>query len=454
MEKYIHYDEDLEKAILGAIMIEPTAFGRCYGILTDDCFYFERHKWLFKTILAMWNKNEPVDMVTVCLRVNQAPESQGSVSDYAYTISDCVKNICSTANLEFHALILREMLIKRELLKMTTAHISGNVDALEELDKIEERIRELRQVTATDDFKSIDETIISLFNHMDKVEGQDVIGITTGFKTLDRINGGFMPGGTYIIGARPSVGKSALMGKMAISAAREGKNVAVISLEMEDESITARLASLHTDIEFSKIIKNRFQDQFESKRFYDKVQNEMAGLPIRISDTASVNMGDIKSKVAKLKSRGQIDILFLDYLQLVETDRSDRNANREQQIAAVSRGLKLMAMQMQIPVILLAQLNRGSDQNSDKKPKLSNLRESGSLEQDADGVMFIHRPFMVGQETNEFGQSTENDATLIIAKWRNGAIFDHEIAFDPKKMKFYEKDEFQQHQYLIEENPF
>ena len=332
------------------------------------------------------------------------------------------------------------MYVEREMIKLTTGGLNGK-EAVQYMDELQDKLVELRQVKNTDDFKDIDEILVDLYKHMDLSKNRELSGITTGFNQIDKITGGMEPGGMYIIAARPSVGKSAFMGKMALNAARKGHKVAIISLEMEDVKITARIASIVSEVDFWRINRGRMYDQEQANYFYEVMNSQLSKLPIKISDKASVSIGDIKSKVARLKQRNEADIVFIDYLGLIDTDGNNRNQNREQEVSKISRGIKLMAMEFNIPIVLLCQLNRLSEQGSDKKPKLHNLRESGSLEQDADGVIFIHRDFMSGIKVNSDGFSTENEADAIIAKWRNGELAEIKLGFEGSKMKFYELNE-------------
>lgn len=436
LKKDIHYSTELEQAILGSFLIEKTAFGRCYGLLTSDLFYHESHQTLFNCISEMWQDNIPVDLISVHLKLLQNGTELLEGFNTGYFLAKITRDVVSTASLEYHSVLLKQMYFEREIINITHGGLNGK-ESFEAANIIQDRIMKLRQINLKEDFKTMDQVILSLVAHMDKVKNQDLAGITTGFKQLDKITGGFTPGGLFILAARPSVGKSAFMGKMVLGAAMAKKNVGVISLEMADEQITARLSSIVTDIEFWRIYRSRMQDQDQAVYFYAKI-NEMAHLPILISDTTVVNIEEIKAKIARLKQKGKIDILFIDYLQLIDTQGNNRNSNREQEVSKISRGLKLTAMEYGIPIVVLAQLNRESEKATDKKPKLHNLRESGSLEQDADGVMFIHRDWMVGTKINENGISTENEADIIIAKWRNGELTEYKIGFDGAKMKFYE----------------
>ena len=438
--KNTHYSPELEKAIIGAMLLEKTAFGRLYGLLQPEVFYYEVNRDIFEMFTKMWDSNEPIDCVTATLKAYREPKNSfANVCIQTYFTGATIA-VVSTANLEYHGLILREMYIAREMYRITNGGVSG--DAMSHISVLQDKLMKLTQIKASDDFREMDELMVELCQHMDRVKGQELSGITTGFKKLDKITGGFQQGGMYIVGARPSVGKSAYMNSMVLGAAYEGKQVAVISLEMQNRAISARLSSLVSDVEYWRINRNRMIDENQTQLFYQQL-SKMSELPIRVSDTAEVNIGDIKAKVARLKQKGKIDILFIDYLQLIEAD-DENGRNREREVAKISRGIKLMAKQFDIPVVILCQLNRMSEQQGgDKKPKLYNLRESGSLEQDADGVLLLHRDWQSGIKTDENGNSTEFDADVIIAKWRDGEVTEYKVGFDGAKMKFYEREDLQ-----------
>jgi len=436
----INYSKELEKTVLGAAMIEKDAFGRVYKIIDSDVFYYEGHGTMFQTLKNMWGNNEPIDMISVYLKMmkNGVVEIQGY--NTPWYIVEVTKDVCSSASLEYHAAILKNMYIEREMHKITLSGI-GDEDGINAITTMSTKLNKLREKVVLDDFRGIDEVMVNLYTHMDQVKHKELTGITTGFKTLDRITGGLQPGGMYIIGARPSVGKSAFMGKMVFNAAKEGFNIGVVSLEMTDNQIAARISSLATDIEYWRIYRNRMMDEEQANYFYKKT-HEVSELPIMISDKTGVDIAEIKAKIARLRRKSKIDILFIDYLQLLDTDDKDRNSNREQQVSKISRGLKLLAKDYSLPIVVLAQLNRVSEQSGDKKPKLHNLRESGSLEQDADGVIFLHRDWMSGIKEDEHNNSTEGQADIIIAKWRDGEVTEYKIGFDGNKMKFFEFDIF------------
>ncbi|NCX94259.1 MAG: hypothetical protein EBX40_06255 [Gammaproteobacteria bacterium] len=333
----VHYSLELEKTIIGACMIENNAFGRLYKLLESEMFYSEGHSLVFKTIGSLWGSNEPTDVLSVYLRMTKDGVKDINGYGVAWYLSSMTQHVVSTAALEYHSVRLREMYIQREMLKITSSGMDGE-DGATAMKNISQKIAKLQEKVVVDDFVGIDELMVKLYNHMDEVYGKDMSGITTGFSNLNRITGGFQNGGMYIIGARPSVGKSAFMGRMVFRAAKEGYSVGVISLEMTDNQIAARISSLASDIEYYKIYRNRLDDERQAEYFYKKT-HEVSELPILISDKTGVDIGDIKAKVARLKRRGKIDILFIDYLQLLDTDDKDKNVNREQQVSKISRGI-------------------------------------------------------------------------------------------------------------------
>lgn len=435
----IHYCKELEYAVLGAAMLEKDAMGRLYKIIDKDVFYYEGHSQVFDVMQKMWGNNESIDIVSVYLKLIKNGILTIQNYNTPWYVVEITKNVVSAAAIEQHSAILKEMYIQREMKRITLGGI-GEQSGYDAIVSIDKRISKLKEKVVLEDFKGIDETLVNLYKHMDSVQHKELTGITTGFATLDRITGGLQAGGMYILAARPSVGKSAFMGKMVFNAAKKGYSVGVISLEMTDNQITARIASLATEIEYWRIYRSRLVDEEQSEKFY-RITAKVSELPILISDKTGVDISEIKAKISRLRRKSKIDILYIDYLQLLDTDDKDRNTNREQQVSKISRGLKLLAKDYGIPIVVLAQLNRISEQMADKKPKLHNLRESGSLEQDADGVMFIHRDFMSGIKENENGGTTENEADIIIAKWRDGEVTEYKIGFDGTKMKFYELEE-------------
>lgn len=441
MIENIHYSKDLEFAILGACLLEKTGFGRTYGLIDSETFYFDDNKSIYEIMAIMFQDSLPIDLITVCLNMESKgiKLKSGVISYYLCKVTNMV---VSTANLEYHSYLLKNMWRKREIEKLTNSGADYTNEARDQIQYINEQILNIQGNDIKKEWSTMDELMFELIKHQDEIISGKKEFITTGFNLIDKENGGFAAGNLIIIGARPSVGKSALMGKMAIDMAKKGKKVGIISLEMNNTEIAARLSSLETDIEFYRIYRNLFEDTNQSQKFYDIISTDMVSLPIFISDKTKVDLNEIKGKAAKLKRSHGLDCLMVDYLQLVDGTNDSRNFNREQEVARISRGLKLMAMDMKIPVIVLCQLNRNSTlrKGAARYPQLSDLRESGSIEQDADVVMMLHRDWLLeGFQQDVNGGSNEFKADLLVQKWRNGATCHLELDFEPKKMKFKEK---------------
>jgi replicative DNA helicase len=307
----------------------------------------------------------------------------------------------------------------------------------ESIQHLEAQINALRQEAVISAVK-MEDGLMALVKYQDVVRTREMLGITTGFKSIDDATSGFVNGGLYVIAARPSMGKSAFMGKNVLQAAVAGHKVVVIQLEMSLEQTVARIASLYTDMEYAKIITGFKYDDTIRDKFYTYV-NGMTKLPIMVNPMATMSIETIKGFAYAMHRKGLLDILFIDYLQLIEIKGG---RSREQDVAAISRGLKLLARDLNIPVIALSQLNRAVESRAVKKPILADLRESGAIEQDADAVYFIHRDFAMGIERDENGNSTENKAELIIAKNRNGSRMTIPLIWDGQKMKFSDETPF------------
>lgn len=438
-EKHKHYDSDLEAAILGACLLEKDAFGRIKGLVEEQHFYYDRNKAVFRLFNEMWNNGMVMDVVILTLEVYKRglQKSFGEgYGDAATYITKLTNSVTSTASLETHALYLRQLYIERESLKIQMEAGKGN--GLDRMLEIQEMINQALTVKSSDDWLDMSEIMIRLANHRERVRGKEMLGITTGFPTLDNITSGFEPGQLIVIGARPSVGKSALAGGIAVAAARQGHTVGIISLEMPSEQIAGRLASFYSSIEFWRIYRAKPRDE-EQERIIMSAMSEAANLPIFVSDKTNVTGSDIRAKAYKLKKRHGLGMLIVDYLQLIETE--EKGSTREREVAKLSRSLKLLAMDLGVPVIALAQLNRESEKAAGSKPRMSNIRESGALEQDADGVILLHRDWKSGIQVDENGHSTERQADLIVEKWRNGTTTSLKIAFDPETMRFYEESQ-------------
>lgn len=440
-KKHIHFSQELEQAILGACLLEKSAFSRIYGMVQVESFYFFGHQETFSAMAEMYEGGALIDTYTV---VDVLTRKRGfenfhghNVLHFVTRLTNCV---VSTAHLEYHASIVQAMWMDRELTTLTRS-ASGQGETRDRIAALQSRLQELNQKTQVNDWKDMTELMVGLYQHQAEIEKTGGMGITTGFKRLDRESGGFHKGQLIVIGARPSVGKSALAGQMAVEMAKTGVKVGIISLEMNNNEIAARLAAIDSDTDFNVLFRGLYADENQRDRIYKRIGSNTSELPIFVSDTTDVNINEIRAKAMKLRHTHGLDCLMIDYLQLIDSNES-KGSNRENEIRKISRGAKIMAKEMEMPVIELCQLNREVTKRTggDRYPKLSDLRESGSIEQDADVVIFLHRDWMAGIEQDENGVSTERQADLVIRKWRNGnANFNIPLDFDPPKMKFSER---------------
>lgn len=447
-EENIDYDKELEKSVLGIFLIEPYSYSRVHGLLSEDCFYLPSHNRVYQTIRNMWTLGMQIDLVSVCRRMyDKGHVVMEDFSNTGYYLTTICADVVQSAHLQQWCLMLRELAVKREVIRITREGLAGD-DPLAATQRIQKQLEDALKVSSTNDWIDASMAAVQLTEHMDEVRGK-VIGLQTGFDMIDNVNGGLRGGQLIVLGARPAVGKSALMGGLAVHIAKQSAPVGIISLEMPARDIFGRMASSESGISFREIDRNELNEP--QMNVVMKSITNLASLPIYFSDTAKTNIFDIRAKAELLKQKHGIKALFVDYLQLVE-ETTGKNRNRENAISEISRGLKMIAMNMDIPVIALSQLNRESE-SKDRKPKKSDLRESGSLEQDADIVMLLHRDYAIGKVTDEQGNSTINKAELLIEKWRNGSPLKVDLHFEPTTMKFSNpKSAFEQFQSLP--NPY
>jgi replicative DNA helicase len=441
-KKDVHYSQGLETAIIGQCLFEKEAFSRTYGIITEEHFYFSANREIFAAMRWMYDNNLPIDARTVC---DTMVRKRGFDNFYGYSVGTfiftAINHVTSSMHLEYYCHCIYEMWIEREILRLTYSG-PGEGNSRQKIMDLQNKLTLLSAGKGEQEWMDMSSLILELFKHREKVQTQGP-GILTGLKSLDQTNGGLMNGDMIVIGARPSVGKSALLGLLAMNMARNGKKVGVVSLEMSNAKIAGRLASLDTGVDFAVLYRGLEIDENEQRQLYYQLANQTAKLPIYVSDKTQVSMSEIKAKAQKLIHKHGCDILFIDYLQLVDSSGfGSKNSNRENEVRQMSRGCKIMAKDLDMPVVVLAQLNREvtNRKGEDRYPKLSDLRESGAIEQDADVVMFLHRDWMSGFETKEDGSSTEREADLIVRKWRDGEPnLRIPLDFDPPKMKFSER---------------
>lgn len=443
-KKDIHYSTSIERATLGICILETGTFGRIYGILEKDCFYHSGHQVVFEAMKFMFQNGINIDLFTVIdqiIRLKGISELDGYNTDYFVT--RITNEVVSSSHLEYHCQIIKSMWMEREIMNLTNGgmgKLDGSVS--QQVRAIQDKLFSLQNKAAEHDWVDMTHMMVDLYRHQEEMKKTGGIGKKSGITILDKENGGFQNGQLIVLGARPSVGKSAFVGGMAIEMAKQDSTIGIVSLEMSNTEIAARLAAYDTDTNFNVIYRGLYTDVAQRDNIYQKIGNKTSTLPIYVSDKTRVNIPEIRAKAEKLKSLHGLDCLMIDYLQLVSSTGGSYSKNRENEIAEMSRGCKIMAKELNIPVILLCQLNREvtKRKGNERYPQLSDLRESGAIEQDADVVMFLHRDFMSGYEADENGNSTERQADLVIRKWRNGkSNFIVPLDFDPPKMKFTER---------------
>jgi replicative DNA helicase len=444
-QKGINYSTELEQAVLGVCLIEKDGFGRIYGLSEEEYFYHAGHRAVFSAMKKMFQEGMPIDSYTVIdfiQRVRGVAELEKYNTDHF--VINLTNHVVSGSHLEYHAHIIKMMWMERELIILTHSGSGGIAGAgtKEKINSIQTKLHALQQKSIEHDWEDMTHLMVSLYQHQEEMKLTKGIGKPSGTPALDKQNGGFYDGQLIVIGSRPSMGKSALVGGMAVEMSKKGMTVGIVSLEMSNTEIAARLVSYDTDTDFTVAFRGLYKDQEDAHRLYKKIGESTSCLPIYVTDKTRVSVPDIRAKAEKLKAIHGLDCLMVDYLQLVSPAGGSYNKNRENEIAEMSRGCKIMAKELDIPVVLVCQLNREvtKRKGSDRYPQLSDLRESGAIEQDADVVIFLHRDYMSGYEVDENGRSTEHQADLVIRKWRNGrSNFIIPLDFDPPKMKFSQR---------------
>lgn len=440
--KNLQFSPDMEQAILGACIIEKQAFGRCYQLISPESFYYSAHQQVFQTMHEMYVNGIPIDLFTLTDQMMRVKNMQRILSyETPYFLCKLTNSVVSSANIEYHSFIIKSMWMEREIIRLTHGGEKLEGDVKQQIVQLQNKIQEIQQQSTQHDWSDMTKLMVELYRHQEEIKKHGGIGLPMGIKKLDINNGGMHPGQMIVIGARPSVGKSAFAGSIAMNVAALNKVVGIISLEMSNTEIAARLAAIDTETDFNVLYRGLYADEKQTHDVYKKISSSTSTLPIYVSDKTNVDITEIRSKADKLKSLHGLDLLIIDYLQLVNVAEI-KGYTRENEIAKVSRYCKIMAKELNIPVILLCQLNRESTKrHGDARfPQLSDLRESGSIEQDADIVMFLHRDWLSGREMDENQNSTEFEADLVIAKWRNAASnFKVKLDFVPGRMEFKEQ---------------
>lgn len=431
----LHYSTTTEAGVLGVLLLQPDAYEDVLGILHPFCFHHSSHRHIYMAIAAVYEAGSKIDAQTVANELSRQGITQIDGQSTAYHLATLTLGVVNAAHLTDWAYILREKYARRKMLELSYTMADPQLDPFEAATAAETALERIFDIKNTGDWRTMQQVGHHLAQHIDEAALTDMPGLPTGISMLDKLNGGLRPGDLVVIGARPSVGKSAFMGLMALHLAQQGYTVGLISLEMKDIRIAARMAALHSGIPHWQIDRGRFTTTAQQQAVLQSIQ-QLGTLPIYLSQATRLTVYDIKAQARRLHKKHGLRILFIDYLQLIETHLKD--GNREQQVATISRALKVLAMDLDIPIVLLAQLNRESERRTDKRPSLADLRESGAIEQDADVVMLLHRDWQAGIHTNADGTSTEHQADLFIPKWRDGTTTHLRLTFNGTHMQFSE----------------
>lgn len=414
--------KELEEAVLGAILLEKQAFDVAAEFLKPECFYVDAHQKIFSAMCRLSQKSQPIDLLTTVEELRKT-EELNYVGGPHY-VTKITNSVVSAANIESHARIILQKFIQRELIRISGETINDayedSTDVFELLDDVDRKHTSLNMGHLQKSYSTILSAVSKSINRIEelKAKGSDLTGITTGFKSIDRITHGWQDTDLIILAARPSVGKTALALNFARNA---GIPVAFFSMEMGEQQLTNRLLSAESEVWLEKISTGKMED-YEMKQLYSKGVDPLSKMKIFIDDSPGLTLLEIKSKARNLKRKEGIGLIIIDYLQLMSGQ--DNKGNREREISTISRGLKTLAKELKIPIIALSQLSRKTEERKGdgKIPQLSDLRESGAIEQDADMVMFLYRPEYYDITANEMGESNKGETYVKIAKHRNGSL--------------------------------
>ncbi len=430
---------DMEEAVLGALLLEKDALHRIMDTLKAHMFYKDAHREIFDAILELFGNSEPVDILTV----KNALKKKGSLETVggAYYLTQLTSRVASAANIEYHARIIAEKFILRQLIQSSDEVIKKaydeTTDVFELLDKTEQSLFEISETNLRRNYHGMGELVVRTLEKLEEMRGQDgsVVGIPSGIAELDKMTAGWHKTDMVIIAARPAMGKTALTLTLARNAAlRFNEPVAFFSLEMAATQLTQRLITSEAELDAQKVRTGNLED-YEWQQLINRI-GSLSKAQIFIDDTPALSIWDLRAKCRRLKAEKGISMVIIDYLQLMQGNAS-KGGNREQEIAGISRSLKEIAKELDVVMIALSQLSRAVEsRGGDKRPVLSDLRESGSIEQDADMVMFLYRPEYYGFETDDEGNTTAGMAELIIAKQRNGPTGTCKMQFIGKYGKF------------------
>ena len=434
LEKLPPQNIDAEQAVLGALLIDPNAIAKVVEIVKSGCFYKQAHKHIFSSVLTLFNNNEPIDIVTVSENLKTSDKLE--ISGGRAYINDLALSVITSANIEYYAKIISEKSVLRDLIKAggeiaTIAY--DDINPEKAVDSAEQLIFAISQKKAPENLTHVGEIVIDSYNLIEERYNNrdEIVGVPSGFYDLDALTAGFQPSDLIIVAARPSMGKTTFCLNIAQEVGiRKKKPVAFFSLEMSKEQLVQRMLCSEAEIDAQRLRIGHMQAEDWTK--LSKAMNNIGDCPIFIDDSPALTISELRAKCRRLCMKEKnLGLIIIDYLQLMEGSDNRRN-DRVQEISQISRGLKGLARELKVPVIALSQLSRAVESRQNKRPMLSDLRESGSIEQDADIVMFIYREEYYNPEAIE----AKGKATIIIGKQRNGPTGEVELLFQNNITKF------------------
>lgn len=421
---------EIEEAVLGAILLEKDKLSDVMEILPKpECFYVNAHQIIYSAIQKLQDKKMEIDLLTVMEELRRTDELE--LVGGAYALTKITQSVITSAHVITHARVVMQKYIQRELIRIGGEIVSDSfedkTDVFELLDKAEQDLFEIGNSYLKKDSESIKEILVRTLDEIEEARKQkdDLTGVPSGFPALDAITGGWQKTDLIILAARPAVGKTAFALNLAVNAALSSKpmGVAVFSLEMGNTQLVKRLLSMVTEVKLEGISRGKMEDH-EMIQLTERM-DKLVNAPIYLDDSAGLNIFELRAKCRRLKVKHDIQMVVIDYLQLMHGGADSKGGNREQEISKISRELKGLAKELNIPIIALSQLSRAVETRSGDKgkiPQLSDLRESGAIEQDADMVLFIYRPEYHGITNDENGESVKGETHINIAKHRNGRL--------------------------------
>lgn len=436
-------DPEIEKIVLGAMLLEKEAVPKVIELLKPECFYDDKNRIVFEAMMSLFEANEPIDTVAIYDELKKSGKLE-NIGGAAY-LSKLSDDVSSAANVDYHAKIILEKWILRKLIttsmNIATSAYQGSEDVFDILDGAESEIFKITEEGLKESYKSMDKAVKEAIEHIEAIHSQKLgnFSVPTGLYNLDEVLGGFQKTDLIILAARPSMGKTAFALSVARNAAIDyNVPIALFSLEMATIQLVTRLICAEAKIDAHSVRTGKFKP--EEGRRISMTAHRLSKAPIYIDDTPSQTVLEIRAKCRRMKAEKNIGLVVIDYLQLMSS--SGRVESREREISNISRSLKALAKELNIPVIALSQLNRAVESRNDKRPMLSDLRESGSIEQDADVVLFLYRPEAYGITSDSDGNSTAGMGEVIVAKQRNGPTGDVKVRFIKEYARYENLDVF------------